>query len=40
MGTKSQSGAEIDPSRHVIKILGAYDLISIFFVLVVKFESI
>lgn len=40
MGIKLKLGVEIDFFRYVIKIFGVYDLILIFFVLVVKFESI
>lgn len=36
---KLQSRTEIDPFHHVIKIPSAYDLISIFFVLVFNLKT-
>lgn len=39
MDMKLQSRAEIDPFHHVIKVFGAYDLISVFFVLVLNLKT-
>lgn len=40
MDMKLQSRAETDPSHHVIKVFGAYDLISIFSVLVLNLKHL